>query len=65
MRTYSPAFPNTSDTYEKGINIRDYIAVHAMTGLLASHDPEAKIDPDRIASMSYAIADAMREESYG
>lgn len=65
MKAYEPTFPTTHETKREGINLRDYIAVQAMTGLLASHAHDAAIDPVWIARKAYAISDAMREESYG
>lgn len=62
-----PAFP--SQGYE-GLTIRDYVAIKAMQGWLASYGesdrhPAANASEDYVARLSYKMADAMlkaREE---
>ena len=46
-----------------GISTRDYIAIKAMQGILASGDINAIPDTYEVASTAYRIADAMIEES--
>lgn len=64
-----PAFPNFAQDYgplQEGMRLRDYIAVHALAGLLANPNVWANSTssalsqtPDGIAGRAYEIADAM------
>lgn len=60
--TGGPAFPapaGVSHITEQGMTLRDYAAIEAMQGFLASGNlPQLTSDSD-IAKHSYAMADAM------
>lgn len=53
---------NGSGTVYKGLNVRDYIAIQAMTGLSANPQLTER-GFDEIADMAYKQADAMIERS--
>lgn len=58
-----PAFPVVGSDQCKdypGMPLRDYFAAKAMQGLLAA-DHEYRLEPDHIAELAYAQADAMLE----
>jgi len=46
-----------------GLTARDYIAIKAMQGILASGDINAMPDTYEVTSRAYRVADAMIEES--
>lgn len=46
-----------------GLTARDYIAIQAMTGLLANTDIVPSVPPKGIAEDCYKIADAMIKQS--
>lgn len=64
-----PAFyqgPTTGPEVYYGLTIRDYFAAKAMSGWLASFDPNdgipsKEVGQKQIAEMAYSIADAMLE----
>jgi hypothetical protein len=56
MQNGGPAFPIEADgIIYKGLELRDYFAVHSMTAVLAIMPP----DYDAAALMAYAFADAL------
>ena len=64
--TGGPAFPTLAVVgnlalSEGGISVRDYFAAKAMQGICVSEELRFT-SAERIASMSYQIADAMLEE---
>lgn len=68
MKATFHAFPSkVNDTVYQGITVRDYIAIQAMTGLLAgisaSHDPRPMPSYESIATDCYKMADAMIKRS--
>lgn len=63
MKATDKAFPiKTEFSTEFGLEVRDYIAIQAMTGLLAN--PECtSASEERIVKLSYRMADAMIKQS--
>ena len=60
---YTPrVFPDPTEGL-KGIELRDYFAAHALTGMLGSPSYKGS-SPADLAMWAYAIAEAMLEERY-
>lgn len=59
-----PAFPVTPESHPTfwGITVRDYFAIQALAGWLASFGPEDSPKPESCAEFAYAMADAMLVE---
>lgn len=60
-------FPDYDLVFKEGLTIRDYFAAKAMSGWLASFDPDdgmpsKEVGQKQIAEMAYSIADAMLAE---
>lgn len=50
------------EPFDEGMSLRDYCAIQAMNGWLASFaGTDGKPNPSRIATFAYEIADAMME----
>jgi hypothetical protein len=65
-RGNSPAFPcvDKDKRMWTGMNLRDYFALESLNALIRNvpHDPKKEIEPDTLAMLSYAIANAMLDE---
>ena len=63
MKATYHVFPSkVNDTVFQGLTVRDYIAIQAMTGLLAN--PECtSASEERVVKLSYKMADAMIKQS--
>jgi hypothetical protein len=59
--TGGPAFPTpTHNLQNDGMTLRDYFAAKALTGMMASRNPNSpRFQPDHDAAYVYAVADAM------
>jgi len=56
------AFPASNESYlQQGMTLRDYFAAKAMQGFIAD-GAAPEVSKTTIASMAYAMADAMMEE---
>lgn len=54
-----PAFPNPGTAW-MGMALRDYLAVHALTGVIAAHTSDVACPAAKDAArMAYSYADAM------
>lgn len=53
------AFPNSKylDSHDNGMDLRDYFAAKALTGLLTEANMNYK--DDAVAELAYSLADAM------
>jgi hypothetical protein len=47
--------------FDEGMTLRDYIAIHAMNGMLSSGNLPKSVQDDELANVAYAMADAMIE----
>lgn len=67
MKATNSAFPTELTTTDDGVSVRDYIAIQAMTGLLAgisaSHSSRPMPSYEAIAEDCYKMADAMIKQS--
>lgn len=63
LRVDTPAFPHCitkgDPCGQRGMDLRDYLAAHAMQGLIASNDEGAGDRLEELPEYAYAIADAM------
>ena len=64
------AFPMQGTFYEEdgqlrqaGLNVRDYIAIKAMQGILSNPSMHPAVDGSYAAEIAYRIADSMLEQS--
>jgi hypothetical protein len=46
-----------------GMRQRDFVAVQALTGILAGWEAGHKIDPAKVSKLAYELADAMIAQS--
>lgn len=57
---------NGNGTVYTGLNVRDYIAIQAMTGFCGNQTfSKPDLDVDEIANFAYNLADAMIKRSEG
>lgn len=59
------AFPSMAASGEQGMDLRDWLAGQAMSGIMASWDSAELLGPedaDDVASTAYMVADAMLEK---
>ena len=59
---FPKVIPNSGGTYCNGLGNRDYIAIHALQGIVAN--PEyAEASYEQAATMAYGYADALIKQS--
>lgn len=56
-----PHPPSTLQSFQYGMDLRDYFAAEIVSGMICNHPHMADEQPNKIATSAYKLADVMME----